>query len=351
MATWTELANATLAMRDKVLIDTLARKRLVMAMLNQRGNLRHNIGGEDWRYPMRVKDLALQTFTPGDDLDYARHNTLRTCVLPWRQYYVSDAMTEKDILQNQYSPAQLVNLWADRNDICERSWRRKFPYELIVRDGNATATSDRVHGLESLFAQSGAAADGIRRAPADTYAGHSTAWGTFGGTTEADDEYTCYSPTIVDVTAANFAATGTTWADTCLEALNFGITEARSTNEQGENELTIILCKDWYRKFVLKLESLYQLNVERGSAKSKLVELGFEATRYNGADVTWDVDVPDNTGYGIPFSDLVLGSLQPKLIRSRSFFREENLSFRWMTTFYGNLKIAPVRGMVKWAEW
>lgn len=362
MSDWSRLVNTTIHEYIRKEEVNVLRNRKLLALMQSRGRITFNHGGDLMDWKVRYKRAPVQGYADMDVLTFARRDRWKTAQLPWRGYATTDAMTKLERLKNKGTEAiikvyeQIVpSLMSDIDD--------QFGDELYI-DGNAAGNSNRIHGIESWMANGGAAAAGFIASPSDTYAGLSTALGNYGGnwsvngsaqvnwpTGTGDAHYDFWSPLIVDYTDTAWAASTKTWVNTCLEALRYGIVKGKK-NKSASGMLDLILLNDeLYREFAENLDSTQRTVVQRGGSKTGLYALGFGDTiNFEGVDVNYEYGVPTGIGYGWSLANLELCSLQPQLfVPEGPDFDISTQSWRFSIDFFGNMKANP-RTFTKWVN-
>lgn len=361
-----ELLSRSLAttIRDymKGAVDTMARKRKLLAMIRSKGKITYDHGGQgiDWGVEYQEGEMVAysgsHTFTPVD--------RFKRAFLDWGGYSVTDAIYEKEMLKNQGKPA-LIKVYTDMGKRLENDLRKNFPARLLRADGNAAGQELEISGLETFFSISGKeAADVPVGVNNDTYAELSTAGGNYGGFWEEDSGGDSIwplgtGPTVFDFwrplvilwdtpAGTGLSAASPTWKNNCEEALRFGIDHSmRNDNIDGQLDL-ILLWRDGYRQFKDVQSAKERINV---TADSPLYKLGFrDMFNFDGIDVTSEFDVPNEVGYGIPTGSMELCSQLGTLFRVRDEMDLASDSHRFVADFQGQLKCESIRHFVKWMK-
>lgn len=361
MAEWSRIVNTTIHKYIREVEVNILRNRKVLAMLQSKGRISFNHGGDLMDWKVRYKRAPMQGFADSDTLTFSRKDRWKTAQLEWRGYASTDSMTKLERLKNKNTEAIVkvyseiaANLMDDMDD--------QFGDELYI-DGNASGNSKRIHGLESFFGNGGAAAAGYIASPSDTYAGLSTALGNYGGNWSTsggnvnwpsgtgDAHYDFWSPLIVDYTDTAWAASTKTWPNTCLEALRYGILKGKK-NKSKKGMLDMILLDDeLYRQYLDKLSTSERLVVTRGDSKDGLYALGFtDVVNWDGVDISYEYGVPTGAGYGWSMQNMELCSLQGQLfVPEGPDFEIASQSYRFSIDFFGNARHNP-KYFTKWAS-
>jgi len=337
--------------------ETLAilRKRVLLAMLQSKGRITNGCTGKliDWK--VKHKRAPLTPFDDSDSITFSRLDQHKTAQLPMRAYVVSQSGTKADKLMCSGKEA-IVNKYTQMVKDLIADIRDQFAEQLLNVDGNAAASTNRIHGLESVFSATDNGSSSLVGTNNDTYAGLSTTRGNYGGTWTGtwpdgygDSHYDFWSPLVVDYGATLAASSGgwsnstKTWASTCLEALRFA---SINTERNGSNLDMFLLEKNLFRQLSDALEAKEQIHVQRGQAVQK-TSAGFQALNVNGVDVYWEHGLTAGVGYGLCLDELELHSWQDQLFKSNSDFNLESLSDRVAIDFFGNLRIINPRSQCK----
>ena len=305
----------------------------------------------------------MQGFADMDSLTFSRKDRYKTAQLEYRGYAVTDMMTKMEREKNKNTEA-IIKRYSSLGGLLLEDLEEQFGNE-FYKDGNA-AGSKGIHGIESFMGHGAGAAAGFVADPDDTYAGLTTGLGDYGGSWSTDSgnvnwpsgtgdaHYDFWTPLIVDYTDTAWTPATDTWANTCLEALRYGIIKGKKNKSRNGMLDMILLEGELYRGFLEKLQAEEQINVVRGqsmgSNKGRLYDLGFtDVTNFDGVDVTWEYGVPSNVGYGWCLAQMELCSLQSQLfVPGGPDWDAAQQAWRFTIDFMGNLRFACVRNFVKW---
>lgn len=339
--------------------DDVIRNRKILSMLKAKGRITYGHEGTQLDWGIRYKRRNLEGYADGDTLQFARSDTFKRAQLPWRGYTMQDMVTKKEKLMNRGKAAlikyvsELVTLMMD--DVGDR-----FHSQLYL-DGNASGNERKIHGFDSFTGVSGTS--GKCGSPSDTYAGLSTALGTYGGSWtgtwpngDGDPEYDFFSPILVDATNTGWTSSTKTFAANPVEQLRYGILAAkRSDSKKGMLDAVLLSSPD-YSAFATTLDSTEHVYVQAGGSGPSLRSFGWgDIQNFEGVEITWEFGVPnaaDGTtqGYGWNWDQCELMSLQGQLFASEGpFYDEATLSDRFAIHFFGNMKFEP-RYFCKWLK-
>ncbi len=358
MAEWTRVVHTTI---HKFLRETeigVVRNRKLLAMLQSKGRITFGHSGDllDWK--IRYKRNPMQGYADMDTLNFSRKNRWLTAQLDWRGYAATDMMTKREKLINANTEA-IVKVWSEIASNLLEDVEDAFGEELYG-DGNASGRSKNIHGFESWLGDTNSEATaGYIYPPSDTYAGVVTTLGNYGGNWDTssgnviwpsgkgDAHYDFFSPVVVKVTSNSWAASTKTWANTCREALRYGLIKGRRNKSKRGMIDMVLMDGDWFRLFEEKIEATERLQAIRPDG---LLKLGFtDVISFEGIEHSWEFGIPSETAYGIPSESLELCSLQKSLfVPEGPDFDISTQAHRFSIDFYGNLKNASPRGWVKW---
>jgi len=192
--------------------------------------------------------------------------------------------------------------------------------EKFYLDGNATATNQDIHGLESWYGNTGSCVTGSYVAnPNDTYAGQSTALGVTGSWTPETSggwptgtgytEYHWWSPMIVDYNNSGLGGTTANWSNQWQFALNYCLTYLLIL--QNVTPDICIMAPSLHRQAKDSLAGQQRFTT---TADSKLTKLGFQTLQYEGLEIATEYGVPQQLAYVLPWEKLEFRSMQKQLV-------------------------------------
>lgn len=350
-------ANITINRYIRGAIAAIARKRILLAMLQSKGRVTNNYSGKMVEWKLKYKRSPLTPFDDGDSIVFQRQDKHKTARLPMRAYVVSQSLNKGDKLMNSGKEA-IVKKWSEMVDEMLDDIRDQFCEQLVQVDGNAAGSTSRVHGLESMFSATGSSGASLVGTNNDTYAELSTTRGNYGGSWTGtwpdgygDAHYDFFSPLVVDYTSSLGASSGgwtsstKTWANTCVEAIRFAII---NTQRNGNDLDGFLIEKNLYRQLLDHVATNERLVVNRNQ-DAALTKLGFKGINIDGVDVYWEQGLTAGVGYGLCFDEIELMSWQDQLFKSNTAFNLETVADRVAIDFYGNLRVKSPRCFCKLA--
>jgi len=327
------------------------RKYMVLAAIEQRGNVRMNMAGRgfDWEVSYRLhKPSGNNGETPRS---FARQNLWKKAELEYRGYQATDMIYRKELLENRGTSA-LINVAGKMSSRLLTSIEQYLSQEVWI-DGNAAGNELRYHGLESFLGNNGTlnVTDGTQRAanaadpfgyPSDTYAGLNTQLGYYGGSQlsgqwpggKADSEYDFYSPILVNYTSSYFG--NTTWAANCVKALREGLHYAKRNDTKEDAIDLIVLDRKLFIGFLNAQDSKERIIVTK---ENGLKSFGFNTVEIDGVELGTEYAVPADTGYGLAIGNIELLNMEGQMFNSEvPFYDEVTQSDRYGVSTLGNLK-------------
>lgn len=336
----------------------------ILAMLESMGRVKYNCGGRGFDWPVEYKRHNVEGNTGETPRSFARMNPFKTPKLQYRGYQATDAIYEKEMMENR-GPEAIIKIADTMGERMERNVRQALATECYV-DGEATGNTQGWHGIESMFGNDGTLKDdaGTQRSanaadkvayPSDTYAGLSTILGNYGGDQESgaiwpngvsDPEYDFWTPLMVNYTSTAFAGTADTWPAQGDEAMRFAIIHSQRNTAVDGQIGNIILARDLYFSFIQSQSSKERMLV---SSETGMRALGFKNTvMFDGVEVSWESGVPTTVGYGINFNCVELRCMYGQLLVPEGpFYDEDNQSYKYAIKTLSNFKWRSPRNFFK----
>lgn len=324
----------------------------LLKLLNEKKRVTYGHSGTKLKWTVKFKQLALTPYADMQALSWERNLLTKTAELDYRGYKVVDAISEFEKFQNRGGVEAVIDLFSDKASRMAEDANDRLCAEFYV-DGNATGNTLRLHGIESMMSISTqTAGDALATTLNDTYAGLSTAKGTYESDSTASG-YDFWSPTIVSTNP-----TGKTWATHADEFIRRGIVEQRRTQKPNEQLDMFLVGRSDYYTLLNLLDDKERVMVTNGDQGIR--KFGFkEVVNIDGVDVSFDPDIPTPDGasdvvrgYGFNTSKMELCLMSKKgnfWDASGDAFDETTMAFRFWLGFYGNLKFSP-RHFVKLAD-
>ena len=332
------VAATTISQWAKMVSELTEQRYILLSMLKSKGRISKGNSGGEVRWVFRYKDHALSGFPDNSPIAFSRKHTLKNAVLPWRGYYLEDAITLREKLE-QGGKEAMIKVFSNREEVMRRAATRQMADEWF-KDGNlaANAAAETFHGIESLLAGSDSAGAIEIDTYSDSYGGHSTATGGIVGSTDTR----VWTPTVVNSTFGS-----NTWVGKANELIRHMILQLSFGNASEDNVDLILLTKTSYRDLLNLLETKERLNIKRGESVG-VAKLGFDKfVELDGCSIGWDAGVPltDDAGltvngYAFNMDRLklkILGKKGGSLFTSRVTFNDNYQADHIFLHCLGNL--------------
>lgn len=358
------VAKVTLPYWAKRAQSEALRRYVLLKILQRKGKIVGGKHGGQLRWPFKKGLRALVPYVDLQATEFARSDLLEDAVLRWASVQMKDMVSELEELQNAGKEAIVAYVVGIQEDMQEDAIEEfgKKPYA----DGDSA--TNEFFGLESFMAGIGAqtAADDFATSITDSYAGHSCAYGTFGGTSDDDAAYKVWSPVIVN-TNQNPGGGAVAWSVGALEYLRKGIIEASYGNSEKKNLSMIVLRKNSFRDLENILDDKERVNLVAASEfKAKYGFSPVSMIHVDGCPVTWEVGVPSVDanadvvhGYGLNCDQMELCLLgkqpkkrggMPRLFHGKSAYDPFSDATLLRLKLHGQWKFKSPRYFVKWAD-
>ena len=333
--------------------EPINRKSVLHGFMTSNGRVTFGHGGDqmEWRPRFRTRRI-----NPGAgniaNISFAPTVTKTKVYLPWRSYDMGETVTKFERLATQNKASSWFDTFADV--ISETA--SDFIADLKTKyygDGNAAATSQDAHGLESMFSYSGLVSGSWLGDPNDTYASQSTALGVSGDWTPETGggfptgtgytEYCWFSPQIVDYNNALLGGSTANWENQWQRAINRCMLYLEMLQSSKVN-----LCLMAPSLLATAHDSLEGQQRFTTTADSGLVRLGHRSLQFNGLEVAAEYGVPEAVAYLLPSEHMELRSMQSQLIEATQdvdihtsqtlIALDTYFNFRWESpAFFGKL--------------
>lgn len=328
--------NAMLAVKTtapqlmKEATDMTLRRRLILKMLQESGNIIFNWRSPSMEWKVKVRTPKARAMTSGQRSIFKMHDAYESLTISHASMEVTDKLDRQTQMINQNSPNQIIDLASSKMEDLVLEMSRILGEQFYV-DNSGTA-SDQLTGIQSFMKPSGSvAANDLVAIPdsAVSYGGKSIGLGAFGGfwtnqlsgppssilakdwpEGSGSPEFDWNSPKMLKYTGNwNGTGSGNTWAGNCTKLLRRGSSYIAHTGGQGVTPIVNVLSLRLYNEFQDNLETRERLYV---SDYAK--ELGFpDILNYQGALVTTDFNCPADRGYGINPAEMALYSVHDQL--------------------------------------
>lgn len=301
--------------------DMTRRGHILWALMEEMGMFEYNCNDTAKIYQIKVYEPEVRTTNDTTRKVFTNHNAYEQCQVADRWYEASDMLTEIQYKRNR-GQASLINLYEQKLKDLGTAAKNRLQ-EWTYRDGNSAPYTDGFQGFESCLADDGntVATDKVAL-PSDSYAGQSTALGSFGGSWIADlgaseranaqlsndwpwgigmSNYDANSPLLLNWSSSSWGAGTGLWEDNCEEVLREGSAIMQTRNgylQTGEVPPVVYLLPT---KMYTGVKNFYSQRF-RMIQPYRETEVGFpsQATMtLDGVVVKADGACPQNTFYGL----------------------------------------------------
>lgn len=347
----TRVAETTIEEWAKTVSEETEKYLVLLALMKKKGNIKYGCSGHTFRWVVRKEDHQLKAFRDFDPVGVERVNTKTSATLEHRGYYIQDAISLREKLE-QGGPEAMIKIFANREKVMRDGAMRGLADELYV-DGNASGNDYRFHGIESFMgiaAQTGS--DIIATTHNDSYAGLSTAVAGIDATNDR-----LWTPVIVN-TDHNPGAGTQSWANYANEYLRTAFLRlTHGTGPDDRPDLTL-LTRDAYEDLLNLMDDKERISIARG-ASLKLTKLGFEnSIQLDGVPIMWEEAVPTTDSDSATVNGYIYtcGRMELKVLGGNQLFTARvtfNDTYRADNIFMhllGNLKFESPRHFGKLAN-
>ena len=325
------IARATHDRYVRKLQDDTIRKHAILALLKKKGRIRYNEDGKQLTWPVRYKRHALETYVDGQKVQFRRINPYLWSTIPWRAYDMNTVVTKFELLTTKGRSA-LFKLYGQKS----RELRDDFRRELAGKFFQDGSDGTNFMGAEAIFSGTYAACS-LTGTADSTYGGISQVVGTYGGTSVNDVQYAFWTPQLINWKSTVWTGSGITqFRTTALAAVRYGILHTMRRNAVGERVDFVDFELEMYREFLEAFSDKENLYVTKGKRPGPLASLGFEAVEYDGVEVTWEEDVPTDTGYGFNCDYIDLCCLNSQLVDGSVEWDIDSKAWKMDADIFGN---------------
>jgi len=325
------------------LSDETARNHVILAMLQKKGRIRYGEDGKQLTWPVRYKRHELETYVDGQKVQFKRINPYLWATTDWRAYDMNTVVTKFEVMTTKGESA-LFRLYGQKTRELKDDFRRELAGKFF-QDGS---DGKNFIGIEGIF--SGTYAAGSVAGTANgTYAGIDQTLGAYGGSSIADVEYAFWTPTLLNwaSTAWEGYDTSANFINTALETVRYGILSTMRRNAVGERIDYVDFHLDMYRLFMEAFTAKENLYVNKGKRQGPLASLGFETLEYDGVEITWEEDVPADTGYGINTDYIDLCLLSDTLVDGSVEYDIDSKGWKMDADIFGQFKFTSPQHQFK----
>ena len=299
----------------------------LLSEIMKRGRFTKRCGGKkvEWRMEFRRRKPEPVNGYP-ENLGYQSTNFWQDASLPWREYAMGERIDAMEKLAQQQggsdvSPVALIPIVERVTKKLLKDFTFGLGTEMFV-DGNATGSTNRVHGLESWYGVNGCVSNSAFGAPSDVYAGITTNLGTYGGEWTGDwpggtgdAEYYFASPLVVDYNSSLLTPTDTSGTHSWQFQWESAIRMLTSYGEVLQRGAYDVLLLDPELLRIAK-DSLTDRTRFMATSTPENVTVGWKSYDFEGLKIVTQYGVPSGVGYALRFANLELRSMLGQLVES-----------------------------------
>ena len=339
-------------------IDLTIRKRLILAMLEARGQIITNfLGSHETVQDLDYTEAPVEDFADGAQVTYARRDYLKQMAQDWRGYKATDLITlkEQEMIKGG-GPNVMVNRYKRIFPKLVKSLRNQIGLEFYI-DGYAAGNENRFCGTKSFTTKGACAATDIIAQPNDTYLGVATnvnqsgTWSadlsTKPNATIATDwpegqgstDYDFNAPKLANWSSSNWGTSKQTWVDNCIVVMRRMIQWLSLTAGVDGISLMTMLAGHMMTDFKTALDAKTRILLPHKEAE----DLGFPDTlNFEGMGVKSEFGIATNTGYALNVDEVELQILCNKLINQKGpDYDPKSAGYTFLVYTFGNFKFLP----------
>lgn len=349
---WSAMVNTTISQYMKGAEDLTIRNHVLFAMLQKRGKIFRNQSGLNLVRTVKFALPESMVYT-GGMLTFEPSDKYRQLTLEWIGYKVTDAMTEKETLQNRGTQA-LVQRYSNIARDMRQSLQDNFSLKLY---NNGTDNPNDLWGFETpCGAGRTIAADKVAE-PNGSYCGRSTVLGNEGGSWtklgtppcdavgtdwpmgSGDPEYDYLTPKLLNWSSSSWIGSGSTsWVETCERVIRYGVIACTLTGGPTGRPKLCVLAPELYNDYLNKQSAKQQIVIPHKEAQ----DLGFEGVQQEGAFITTEFGVPANTGYLLNPDKIELHTMHQDLFAVKGpEYDMHSCSWLFAAGFWGQMFFEP----------
>ena len=357
--------------------DLTIRGHMLLDMMNSLGNIENNASDIARIWKIKVRQPNVRTLSNTTRKTFTDSDAFEELQVGVRGYESSDMLKELDYKRNQ-GPLQLINLLDTKLADIGETLKQKIQ-EGMYRDGDSVAYQDGYQGFETVLgcnntARGGADADATDRIilPSDSYGGHSTDLGYFGGSTSneiaaadrmnktqglANDfpyghpttDYDAMSPSLWNYTSTGWGSGSGLWEDNVEEVMREALNALHHRTGVGGNvKVAFLIAPDLYPGVENHYSSRFRIiqpatNGEQGFPQFQMLQI-------DGCSVKSEYGCPPTLGYGFVANHMEMFNYAPMMKPSAGASMIDIFGPTWeeMLAAYimradtvGNLKLSP----------
>ncbi len=329
------IVNAAHDLFVRKLSDQTLRRHVAVGMLNSRGRIEYGCDGTQLTWPIKYKRNTLTTYQDAQEVIFQRKQPYKRATLDWRSYDMNDVVTEGELLMTR-SRSALFKLYEQKERDIQEDFLAEFNGEFFQNGSDGL----QMQGIHAIFTGT-PASTASETTLTGTYGGITQTLGTYGGSSISDPEYAFWTPTMLTWNASTWrAGANPSFESNVFEVMRYGIAKTFRRNNKAARIDYINCCIDWYTKFLNAFEDKEQIYTTKGG-KDTVAALGFESILFDGVEITWEEDVPDNQAFGVNADQMGLCVLGDDLVTYRHEWDIRQKAYLLDVGIWGNFYFNP----------
>ncbi len=336
--------------------DMTIRKRLILKLLQQSGNIIFNVKAPKMVWDVEVREHTVRTLSAGsNNHQFGTLDPYEQLEINHSELEATDSLERRIQMINANSPQAIVDIGSTKMERLVRVMTRELARQFYT-DNTSGTNVGRMTGIRSLFTPETGGGVGsrllARPAAGSTYGGKSTELGNLGGQWSANlgtsptnaltdwpwgsgsAEYDYLTPKMFNYSASWEGDSG--WANACLKILRRAKSAIERNGGEGAAPMVHVLETNLFHQVKDKLDAR-----ERILVGDYTKALGFPDTlMYEGALITDDFDCPAGRGYSLNPNEMALYSVHSDL-----FFTDGPV---WQTPEQSTLFLIGFLGNWRW---
>ena len=355
--------------------DLTKRNHVLLNMMGELGTVEYNATDLARTWKILVREPRTRTFQNTTNKTFGDHNSLEELQVGIRGYEADDSLKELDYKLNM-GETRLINLLDLKLKQMGSSMRKQISEGLYL-DGDLAVNKDGYQGFESALGCENSNRGGTDPTnndaivlPSDTYGGHSTALGYFGGTCSADIasgdrlnqgqgeandfpygkatvDYDAMSPTLWNYTAEKWGSGSNLWVDNCEEVVreSLNVLHSRTGIDPGAR-IVYVIANDLYPGLENHFGDRFRLG-QTASGDNGFPE--HQTLKIDGCTFKSDAGCPAGVGYGFVANHMEMfnlitmygGGEEPMIDCFGPTWEDAMGAFIMRCSTFGNLRLQP----------
>lgn len=356
-------------------MDLTKKNHMLLSMMGGWGNIIYNANSLARIWQIQVREANVRTHTNSTNKTFSEHDPFEQMQVGVRGYEATDVFKELDWKLNQGS-TQLIDMYDFKTKHIAQTMVKRIQ-EWLYRDGDTTTYADGYQGFESCLHVKNANNGGSAPTNADllvltkdTYGGHSTELGNFGGSYSADlasadrynhllsndwpfgqgsPEYDALSPKLFNYEATRLGTGSNEWADNVEDVIRHAIAvfNAQAGSTMTPEEIVFLLANDLYPAAENYYSDRFRIMQQFSGG-----DMGYaqrHSIQIDGAHLKADYAVPAGLGYIVcpkyleMFNLITMngGGPEPMIDVFGPDWSPEHGAYLFRCTTFGNLRMSP----------